>query len=238
MEFKLHQIEEISKDIGLCINVSKTEYMSLNQDSSVSMSMKSLNGEAIKNVLDFKYLGSYIASTDNDVSIRIDKAWDILNNLNKIWTSNLSIRLKRNFFRATFESVLVYGAITWTLTIALEKKINGSYTRMLRVALNISWRDHMSNKDLYGKILKITDTIREQRLRFSGHCWRSKNEVVSDVLLWLPIHGRRSRGRPAKTFVDQLMEDTSCNYEELPNALMTREEWRVRVNQCRASSTW
>ena len=74
----LHQIEEISKEIGLCINVSKTEYMSLNEDSSVSMSMKSLNGEAIKNVLDFKYLGSYIASTDNDVSIRIGKAYMLL----------------------------------------------------------------------------------------------------------------------------------------------------------------
>ena len=97
--------------------------MSLNQDSSVSMCMKSLNGEAIKNIFDIKYLGSYIASTDNDVSIRISKAWAVLNNLNKIWTSNLSIRLKRNFFRATVESVLVYGAITWTLTIALEKKI-------------------------------------------------------------------------------------------------------------------
>ena len=165
---------------------------------------KSLNGEAIKNVLDFKYLGSYIASTDNDVSIRIGKAWAVLNNLNKIWTSNLSIRLKRNFFRTTVESVLVYGAITWILTIALEKKINGSYTRMLRAALHMSWIDHMFNKDLYGKIPKITDTIREQRLRFSGHCWRSQNEVVSDV--WLPIHGRRSRGRPVKTFVDQPME--------------------------------
>ena len=99
---------------------------------------------------------------------------------------------------------------------------------MLRAALNISRRDHMSNKDLYGKIPKITDTIREQRLRFSGHCWRSKNEVVSDVLLWLPIHGRRSRGRPTTTFVDPLMEDTSCNYEELPNAMMNRQEWGVR----------
>ena len=74
----LHQIEEISKAIGLCINVSKAEYMSFNQDSSVSMNMKSLNGEAINNVLDFKYLGSYIASTDNDVSIRIGKAWAVL----------------------------------------------------------------------------------------------------------------------------------------------------------------
>ena len=150
----------------------------------------------------------------------------------------MSIRLKRNLFRAAVESVLVYGAITWTLTIALEKKINGFYTRMLRAALNISWIHHMSNKDLYGKIPKITDTILEQRLRFSGYCWRSKNEVVSDVLLWLPMHGRRSRGSPAKTVVDHLMEDTSSNYKQLPNAMMNREEWRVRVNQCRASSTW
>ena len=59
--------------------------MSLNQDSSVSINMKSLNGEAIKNVLDFKYLGSYMTSTDNDVSIRIGKAWALLNTLNKIW---------------------------------------------------------------------------------------------------------------------------------------------------------
>ena len=102
----------------------------------------------------------------------------------------------------------------------------------------MTYMTYMSNKDLYGKIPKITDTIREQRLRFSGHCWRSKNEVVSDVLLWLPIHVHRSRGHPVKTFVDQLMEDTSCNYEELPNARRNGEEWRVRDNQCRASSTW
>ena len=156
--------------------------MSLNQDSSVSMSMKSLNGEAIKNVLDFKYLGSYIASTDNDVRIRIGKAWAVMNNLSKIWTSNLSLRLKRNFFRATVESVLVYGAITWTLTIALEKKINGSYTRMLRSALNISWRDHISNKDLYGKIPKITDTIREQRLRLRSLPHAIAGEVKTRLL--------------------------------------------------------
>ena len=30
--------------------------------------------------------------------------------------------MKRNFFRATVESVFVYGAITWTLTTTLEKK--------------------------------------------------------------------------------------------------------------------
>ena len=142
------------------------------------------------------------------------------------------------FFRATVESVFVYGAITWTLTTKLEKKIDGAYTRMLRAALNVSWKEHLTNKELYGKTPKVTSSIREQRLRFTGHCWRSTKELICDVPLWLPKHGKRSRGRPAKTFVDQLVDDTECNVDELMNAMNDRDEWKLRVNECRASSTW
>ena len=41
--------------------------------------MKSLNVEKIKQVEDFKYLGSFITSTEHDVNIRLGKAWDALN---------------------------------------------------------------------------------------------------------------------------------------------------------------
>ena len=58
-------------------------------------------------------------------------------------------KLKRLFFRTAVESVLVYGAISWTLTAKLERKIDGAYTRMLRAALNKSWREHLKNKELY-----------------------------------------------------------------------------------------
>ena len=60
--------------------------------------MKSLADKNIKQVLDFKYLGSYIASTEHDVNIRLGKAWSVLNQMDKIWKSNLSDNLKRNFF--------------------------------------------------------------------------------------------------------------------------------------------
>ena len=39
---------------------------------------------------------------------------------------------------------------------------------MLRAALNKSWRDHVTNKELYSKITRITDTICEQRLRLNA----------------------------------------------------------------------
>ena len=93
--------------------------------------MSSQNGERIKQVNNFKYLGSYIASTVHDINVRIGKAWSALKQLTNIWKSRLSNNLKRNFFRESVESVLLYGAITWTLTSTLDKEIDGAYTRML-----------------------------------------------------------------------------------------------------------
>ena len=62
---------------------------------------------------------------------------------------------------------------------------------MLRAALNKSWIDHLSNAELYGNIPRVTATIRQQKLRFAGHCWPSKNELSSEVLLWEPSHGKQ-----------------------------------------------
>ena len=146
--------------------------------------------------------------------------------------------MKRNFFRATVESVLAYGVITWTLTSTLENNIDGAYIRMLRAIMNVSWKEHMTNRELYNNIPIITSSIREQRMRFAGYCRRSNNELVSDVLLWTPKNGKRSRVRPAKKFVDQMVEDTECEVEELINLMDNRDEWKKRVLECRASSTW
>ena len=84
-----------------------------------------------------------------------------------IWKSKLSERLKRNFFRATVEYVLTYGATTWTLTKTLENRLNGSYTRILRAALNKSWKEHLTNEEFYKRIPMVTETIRKQRMRFA-----------------------------------------------------------------------
>ena len=63
-------------------------------------------------------------------------------------------------------------------------------------------------------------TIRERW--FSGHCWRSENEVVSDLVLWEPKHGKRSIGQ-ARTFFDLLETKTG-----LLNAMDDRDDWRKR----------
>ena len=79
-------------------------------------------------------------------------------------------------------------SIAWTLTTHLQKKIDGGYTRMLRTALNRSSKDHPTNVELYGHIPPICESPQQQRMRFAGHCWCSKEELAGDVLLWKPTH--------------------------------------------------
>ena len=123
--------------------------------------------------------------------------------------------MKRSFFQAAVTSILLYGCTTWTLTKRLEKKLDGNYTRMLRAILNKSWRQHPSRHQLYGHLPPITKTIQVRRTRHVGHCWRSRDELIRDVLLWIPTHGRAKAGRPVRTYIQQLCEPNISTSTEL-----------------------
>ena len=145
--------------------------------------------------------------------------------------------MKRSFFQTAVVSILLYGCTTWTQTKRLEKKLDGNYTRKLRAILNKSWQQHPTRHQLYGHLLPIKKTIQVRRTRHSGHWWRSRDELISDVLLWTPTYGRAKAGQPARTYIQQLCEDTGCSPEELPEVMNGREKWRERVRDIRASDT-
>ena len=145
--------------------------------------------------------------------------------------------MKRSFFQAAVVSILLYGCNTWTLTKRLEKKLDGNYTRMLRAILNKSWRQHPTKHQQYDHLPSITKTIQVRRTRHAGHCWRSRDELIRDVLLWTHTYGRAKAGRPSGTYIQQLCEDTVCSLEDLPVAMNDREKWRERVRDIRASGT-
>ena len=102
--------------------------------------------------------------------------------------------------------------------------------------LKKSWQQHPTRHLLYGHLPPITKTIQVRRTRHAGHCWRSRDELIRDVPLWIPTHGRAKAGRPARTYIQQLCEDTGCCPEDLPRAMNYREEWRERVRDIRATS--
>ena len=234
-ETLLHSLERAAAGIGLHVNANKTEYMCYNQTGNIA----TLDGASLKLVDKFTYLGSSVSSTEKDIDTRLTKAWTAIDRLSIIWKSDLTDKMKRSFFQAVVVSILLYGCTTWTLTKRLERRLDGNYTRMLRAVLNKSWRQHPTRLQLYGHLPPITKTIQVRRTRHAGHCWRSKDELISDVLLWTPTYGCAKVGRPARTYIQQLCEDTGCNPEDLPEAMNDREKWRERVRDIRAGgATW
>ena len=118
-----------------------------------------------------------------------------------------------------------------------KKNLDGNYTRILRAILNKSLRQHPTKHRLYSHLPLITETNKVRRTRHAGHSWRSRDELISDVLQWTPLYVRANVGRSARTYIQQLCEDTGCIPEDLPEAMSDREEWRESVRDIRAGGT-
>ena len=191
----LTNLEINAAKIGLYVNCSKTKVMLYNQ-AEIPDILKSMDGGDIAVVDDFKYLGGWLASSQQDIKVRKALAWTACHKLNSIWKSNLKRSIRERLFVSTVESVLLYGCSTWTLTRKLEKQLDGVYTRMLRMAMDVSWRDHMTNDELYGKLPKVSVKIKAKRMQLAGHLVRHREEeVASKLVLWEPLDGAPNRGR-------------------------------------------
>ena len=110
-----------------------------------------------------------------------------------------------------------------TLKPTLQKALDGCYTRMLRVVLNISKNAHVT-ESLYAGIFRVSDKIAARRMRLAGHCQRHQELPASKLVLWEPTHGHRSQGRPTLTYVDVLKKDAGAH--ELATCMENRDNWR------------
>ena len=163
------------------------------------------------------------------MKVRKALAWRALNGLSKVWKSSLSRSIKISFFQATVESVLLYGCEAWTLNASLEKSLDGSYTRMLRVVLNIDPCDHVTNEHLYSGLPKLSDKVAARRMKLAGHCHRHRELPASRLVLWEPNEGRRHPGRQTLTYVDVLKKDAGVSSpQELAGCMDEREDWKLR----------
>ena len=185
----LHNLKRAAGAIGLHVNADKSEYMSFNQRDDIS----TLNGSSLKLIDKFNYLGSSVSSTKKEINTRLAKAWTTIDRLSVIWKSDRTDKIKRSFFQVSVVSILLHGSTTWTLTKRMEKKLDSNYTRMLRAILNKSWRQYPTKQQLYGHLPPITKTTKVRRTRHAVHCWRSKDECISDILLWTSSHGREKQ---------------------------------------------
>ena len=185
----LTRVEKSAKRVGLSMNTGKTKYMSYN--TIQQFEIKAIDGSNLKRVEDFKCLGAWLDSSAKDLKIRKVPAWRTCHQMRNIWKSTLSRKMKLSLMHTIVESVLLYRCETWNLTKILLKQLDGTYTRILRMILNVHWYQKVTNEVLYGAIEKISIKIRRRFLKFAGHCLRRDDEVFSDLVLCEPTHGTR-----------------------------------------------
>jgi len=193
----LDAVEFCAADIGLFINRKKTEFIAVGRAllaCSVGLSVKE---GSIKQVDDFKYLGSWIMNSKKDIGVRIGIAWSTIKKLNKVWKSQLERGFKIEIYNSLIQSVLLYSCETWSLTKTLEKQLNGARNRLLRYALNISWKEKLPNSIVFEGVIPISEIVRSRRVRFAGHCLRAWDQPVRHLVLW---KGNGNKAKGAKNF--------------------------------------
>ena len=183
------------------------------------------NGFTLKKVRSkFIYLSSIIFSTESDINMHLPKMWIAIDKQSIIWKSDLSNKIKWNFFQAAVVSILLYGCTIWTLIKCIEKKLEENCTRMLWAILEAT----STKQQLFSHLSPISKII---QIRHTEHCWRSKDELISG--------GCANVGQPTKTYLQQLCTDTGCNLEDLMRAIGDRDKWQERVREIHASNmTW
>ena len=130
--------------------IKKTEQMHLNQPDP-SAAKLSIDNQDIEVVEDFKYLGSFVGSTEHDVRVRIGLAWAAFAKLKTILRSpKPTVSFKIRIFQAACISILLYGCESWILTTALAKKLDIFARTCYRIILGVKQsRDHITDEVLY-----------------------------------------------------------------------------------------
>ena len=227
---RLESWQKVLTDNGLKINVAKTEHLSTRENP---LPMK-VNGDVLKNVDHFNYLGSVIdrdGTIDRDVDLRVRAAWSSWRKLTGVlYDRKIPLRLKAKVYEAIIRPALTYGSECWAMKVNNKRKIATTDMRMLRGILGVTRRDHIRNEEIR-RILNISpidEVMRCGRLRWFGHVQRRDADNVTRRVMNLAIPGTRRRGRPKKTWNQQLKDDMTA-VGVTQDVALNRTEWRRRT---------
>ena len=202
------------------MNSKKTEVIAIGEDTSQhplpkdrSLS-KTVDGNPVKQVTQFTYLGATITSDgklDKEISVRIGKANGAFNQLNNIWKNqSISINNKIRIYVAAVITILTYRCEVWNTTQLQTRRLETFHQYCLRRILRVRWFHRKRNEEVLEKasISALADIVTTKCLRWFGHVSRMPEDRLPRYLLdWKPKHGKRSRGRPRKSLNDVYVDD-------------------------------
>ena len=232
-----NELKAIAEKIGLCFNSSKCEAM-VTLDNSIDISIDQCQ---VKTTTTFPYLGSRISNTGrsmDEINTRIGKAGAAFGKLQQtLGQKNLNLKTKLNLYNSLVLSILLYGSETWTIYATEMSRLNAFHQRCLRKIIGVTYKDRIKNVEVLHRTgqRRISDVIRERRMRWLGHVLRMKdNRVPKRVLEWTP-KGKRKRGRPNLSWGETIQRDLKVidiNISEAKDVAQNRSEWRAVTALC------
>lgn len=122
---------------------------------------------------------------------------------------------------------MTYGAETWTLTAGLIHRFKVAQRAMERAMLGVSLKDRIRN-DVIRQRTRVTDIahrISKLKWQWAGHISRrTDNRWSHKVLEWRPRLGKRSVGRPATRWDDDIRRLAGVSWMRVAE---NRERWRA-----------
>ncbi|KAK3524421.1 hypothetical protein QTP70_027975 [Hemibagrus guttatus] len=217
---------------GMKVSRSKTEYMCVNEREG-SGTVR-LQGEEVKKVQDFKYLGSTVQSNGEcgkEVKKRVQAGWNGWRKVSGVLCDRkISVRIKGKVYRTVVRAAMLYGLETVSLRKRQESELEVAELKMLRFSLGVTRLDRIRNEYIRGTahVGRLGDKVREARLRWFGHVQRRESEYIGRRMLDMELPGRRQRGRPKRRYMDGINEDMKLVGASVEDA-EDRDRWREMI---------
>ncbi|KAK3535166.1 hypothetical protein QTP70_004821 [Hemibagrus guttatus] len=217
---------------GMKVSRSKTEYMCVNEREG-SGTVR-LQGEEVKKVQEFKYLGSTVQSNGEcgkEVKKRVQAGWNGWRKVSGVLCDRkISARIKGKVYRTVVRPAMLYGLETVSLRKRQESELEVAELKMLRLSLGVTRLDRIRNEYIRGTahVGRLGDKVREARLRWFGHVQRRESEYIGRRMLDMELPGRRQRGRPKRRYMDGINEDMKLVGASVEDA-EDRDRWREMI---------
>ena len=167
-----------------------------------------LNGKNLKQVKHLKYLGcslSWNCREDKEMNIRLGQAKSAFRKMKSIICSkNLSFKSRFRVLNCYIYPIFTYCSETWSISKAMESRIQAFEMWCFRRMQRISWKAKMSNEHVLrqiGQHANLLKAIKIRQMRFLGHVIRK--EKLEHLSLTGLIPGKRARGVQRQTYVHQ-----------------------------------
>ena len=225
------RVARAGREHNLQINASKTKAMSLNGDTT---DIK-IDGVQIEQVHKFPYLGAMItddAKAETDLKQRLAIGATIMAKLKPLWKSHaLTLETKIKMCKVMVWPVVTYGSESWVLRKDEEKRLEAFEMKMLRKILGVTWQEHRTNESILeqtGHKKGLLPAVRKKKLTYAGHIARCRDSLEKTIMQG-SVPGKRGRGRPRRTWMDDITEWTGLSAEKCERAAVDRPRWRKIV---------